>query len=107
MLIYLRNPNIFLQFFEFRSSKWRKFIRIDLKKYFEDCVKKMFERRLHKFYLSFRNEGEIETICIEGISLRYVCEKLRLLYPEATDIRDWTHNRDALDHYLQKVKTNA
>jgi len=63
----------------------------------------MFDRRLHKFYLSFKNDGKVETIWIEGVNLRHAKEKLILKSPEATDILDWTNERqEDLDNYLLK-----
>lgn len=65
----------------------------------------MLDRKLHRFFLSYRLEGEIDTIWIEGINLRHAKDKLKMKFPEATDIMDWTSEKAAdLENYLNKQK---
>jgi len=65
----------------------------------------MLDRRLHRFYLSYRINTKLETIWIDGINLRHAREKLRMMYPDATDIMDWTYEKpEDLEKYLNKFK---
>lgn len=63
----------------------------------------MLDRRLHKFYLSYKINGEIEIVWAEGINLWHAKERLRLKCPEATDIMDWTNEKpEDLEKYVRK-----
>ena len=63
----------------------------------------MLDRKLHKFYLSFKTSTDIELVWVEGINLRHAKEKLLMKYPEATDVMDWTYEKpEDLDQYKAK-----
>jgi hypothetical protein len=58
---------------------------------------------IHKFFLSYKLNGEIHTGWFSGINLRYAKEKLLFQYSEATDIMDWTYEKsEDLKIYLDK-----
>lgn len=62
---------------------------------------------IHKFFLSYKVNGEIQTGWFSGINLRYAKEKLLFQFSEATDIMDWTNEKsDDLKNYLNKFKTS-
>jgi hypothetical protein len=63
----------------------------------------MLDRKLHKFYLSYKLNGKIDTLWIDGINLRHAKDKLLMKYPESTDIMDWTYeNPEDLEKYKAK-----
>jgi hypothetical protein len=60
---------------------------------------------IHKFFLSYKLDGEVHTGWFAGINLRYAKEKLHFQFSEATDIMDWTHEKsEDLRLYLNKQK---
>jgi hypothetical protein len=62
---------------------------------------------IHKFFLSYKIDGEVHTGWFPGINLRYAKDKLLFQYSEATDIMDWTHeNSEDLRKYLNKQKAD-
>lgn len=62
--------------------------------------------KVHRFYLSFKVSGEVNTGWYYGIHIRFAKDQLLFQQPEATDIMDWTYeNSDDLKRYL--VKQNA
>ena len=63
----------------------------------------MLDRQLHKFYISYRLNGEIHLEWVEGINLRHAKEKIELRYDEASDLMDWTNEKkEDLEAYLTK-----
>lgn len=63
----------------------------------------MIDKQLHKFYLSFKLDGEIVLEWVEGINLRHAKDKIQFKHPEASDLMDWTNETDAsLKEYLRK-----
>ncbi len=65
----------------------------------------MLERQLHRFYLSYRLDGEVFLEWVEGINLRHAKEKIELMHSEVSDLMDWTNEKkEDLDKYLKKIK---
>lgn len=65
----------------------------------------MLDRQLHKFYISYRLEGEVHLEWVEGINLRHAKEKIEMRQTEASDLMDWTNEREEdLKAYLTKVE---
>lgn len=65
----------------------------------------MLDRKLHKFYISYRIEGEVQLEWIEGINLRHAKDKIGLKHEEASDLMDWTNEKDEdLQAYLDKIE---
>ena len=65
----------------------------------------MSANQLHRFHISYKLNGNIHLDWIEGINLRHAKEKIEFSYPEATDLMDWTYEKDAeLRHFLRKSK---
>jgi hypothetical protein len=63
----------------------------------------MLDRKLHRFYLSYMSNGNIEADWFEGINLRHAKEKLQMKYPDSTDIIDWTFEKpEAFEKYRAK-----
>ena len=61
--------------------------------------------KLHAFLLSFKLNGKVQVHTIEAINLRHAKEKILFSYDEATDIRDWTHEKKReLQKYILKNK---
>ena len=59
--------------------------------------------KLHRFFLSYKIDGEVHTGWFQGVHIRFAKDQLLFKHPEATDIMDWTHERDEdLRGYLQK-----
>ena len=70
----------------------------------------MLHRQLHKFYISYRIEGEVHLEWVEGINLRHAKEKIEMLHENASDLMDWTNEKkEDLEAYLEKIeaKKNA
>ena len=64
--------------------------------------------KLHTFLLSFKLNGKVQVHNIEAINLRHAKEKILFNYDEATDIRDWTHEKKReLQKYILKNKVVA
>mgnify|MGYP001814804387 CR=1 FL=1 len=62
--------------------------------------------KVHRFYLSYKLNGEVNTGWYYGIHIRFAKDQLLFQQPEATDIMDWTYeNSEELKRYL--VKQNA
>ena len=60
----------------------------------------------HRFYLSYKIDGEVHTGWFQGVHIRFAKDQLLFKYPEATDIMDWTYERaEDLRGYLQKQNT--
>ena len=65
----------------------------------------MLDRQLHKFYISYRLNGEVHLEWIEGINLRHAKEKIEMLYEDASDLMDWTNEKEEdLQVYLSKIE---
>jgi len=65
----------------------------------------MLDRQLHKFYISYKLNGEIHLEWIEGINLRHAKERIEMQHEDATDLMDWTNEKkEDLDAYLKKVE---
>jgi hypothetical protein len=63
----------------------------------------MSAKQLYHFCLSYKINGEIFLERIDGINLRHAKEKLTFKHPEATDLTDWTNEREAdIRHYIKK-----
>ena len=64
--------------------------------------------KLHKFHLSYKLNGIIQLVWIEALNLRHAKEKIYFGIEEATDIRDWTHEKkEELDRYLTQSKNGS
>jgi hypothetical protein len=65
----------------------------------------MIDKKLHRFFLSCKIGGIVETNWIEGLNLRHAKEKLEMKFSEATDILDWTNEKpEELEAYLEKER---
>ena len=65
----------------------------------------MLDRQLFKFYISYRLNGEVHLEWIEGINLRHAKEKIEMKKGEASDLMDWTHEKEEdLNIYLSKIE---
>jgi hypothetical protein len=65
----------------------------------------MLDRQLHKFYISYRLNGDVHLEWVEGINLRHAKERVEMRHEEATDLMDWTNeSKTDLEKYLDKVK---
>jgi hypothetical protein len=64
----------------------------------------MLDRQLHKFYISYKLNGEVHLEWVEGINLRHAKERIEMKHEDATDLMDWTNeNKEDLSTYLKKV----
>jgi len=64
----------------------------------------MLERQLHKFYISYKLNGEVHLEWIEGINLRHAKDKIELRHADASDLMDWTNEKEEdLQAYLGKT----
>jgi hypothetical protein len=62
--------------------------------------------QIHKFYLSFKLNGEVNTGWFYGMHIRFAKDQLLFQQPEATDIMDWTYEKsEDLRSYL--LRQNA
>ena len=43
----------------------------------------MLDRQLHKFYISYRINGEVHLEWVDGINLRHAKERIEMLHEEA------------------------
>lgn len=65
----------------------------------------MLDRQLHKFYISYRINGEVHLEWVEGINLRHAKERIEMLHEEASDLMDWTNEKEEdLQLYLSKIE---
>ena len=65
----------------------------------------MLDRQLHKFYISYRLDGEVHLEWVEGINLRHAKEKVEMRHPDASDLMDWTNEKEEdLGSYLKKIE---
>ena len=65
----------------------------------------MLDRQLHKFYLSYKLDGEVHLKWIEGINLRHAKEKIELMHENVSDLMDWTNEKEEdLHAYLAKIE---
>lgn len=65
----------------------------------------MLDRQLHKFYISYRINGEVHLEWIEGINLRHAKDKIEMNHAEASDLMDWTNEKkEDLSNYLDKIE---
>lgn len=65
----------------------------------------MLDRQLHKFYISYRLDGEVHLEWTDGINLRHAKEKIEMRHAEASDLMDWTNeNEEDLRKYLTKIE---
>lgn len=63
----------------------------------------MLAKRLYFFCLSYKVNGKIFLERIDGINLRHAKDKIVFKYPEATDLMDWTNEReDDIKRYIIK-----
>ena len=53
----------------------------------------MYDRQLHRFFLSYKLDGELNFQWVEGINLRHAKEKIQMLHSEVTDLIDWTNEK--------------
>jgi hypothetical protein len=59
--------------------------------------------KVHKFYLSYKIDGEVHAGWYYGIHIRFAKDQLLFQQPDATDIMDWTCENPAdLRDYLTK-----
>lgn len=59
--------------------------------------------KVHRFYLSYKVNGEVRTGWYYGIHIRFAKDQLLFQQPEATDIMDWTYEQpEDLRNYLIK-----
>ena len=66
----------------------------------------MLDRQLHKFYISYRLDGEVHLEWVEGINLRHAKERIEMRHTEASDLMDWTNEKEEdLRDYLQKIES--
>lgn len=66
----------------------------------------MLDRQLHKFYISYRINGEVHLEWIEGINLRHAKDKIEMNHAEASDLMDWTNEKkEDINIYLDKIET--
>jgi hypothetical protein len=49
--------------------------------------------KLHRFLLSFKLNGEVQTIVVEAINLRHAKEKIIFSNENVSDIRDWSDEK--------------
>ncbi len=62
--------------------------------------------QIHKFYLSYKINGEVNTGWFYGVHIRFAKDQLLFQHPEATDLMDWTLEKsEDLRRYL--LKQNA
>ena len=65
----------------------------------------MLVRQLHKFKISYKLNGEIRLDWVEGINLRHAKEKIEMKHEDATDLMDWTNEKEEdLRNYLEKIE---
>lgn len=65
----------------------------------------MLDRQLHKFYVSYRFNGEIQLEWIEGLNLRHAKDKVEMKHEDASDLMDWTNEKEEdLRAYLTKCR---
>lgn len=65
----------------------------------------MLDRQLYKFYISYRINGDVHLEWIEGINLRHAKEKIEMKHGEASDLMDWTNEKEEdLRSYLEKIE---
>ena len=65
----------------------------------------MLDRQLHKFYISYRINGDIQLEWVEGINLRHAKEKIEMQHDDASDLMDWTNEKEEdLQAYLAKTE---
>lgn len=65
----------------------------------------MLDRQLHKFYISYKIDGEVCLEWIEGINLRHAKDKIELKHEDASDLMDWTNEKEAdIQAYLAKIE---
>jgi hypothetical protein len=65
----------------------------------------MLERQLHKFYISYKLNGEVHLEWVEGINLRHAKEKIELRHEDASDLMDWTNEKEEdLQAYFAKIE---
>ena len=65
----------------------------------------MLDRQLYKFYISYRINGDVHLEWIEGINLRHAKERIEMMHGEATDLMDWTNEKEEdLRAYLAKIE---
>ncbi len=68
----------------------------------------MLDRQLHKFYLSYRLNGEIQLEWIEGINLRHAKDKVEMKHEDASDLMDWTNEKEEdVKTFLAKSRAKA
>jgi hypothetical protein len=66
----------------------------------------MLDRQLHRFYLSFKLEGVLQFQWEEGINLRHAKEKLLMRNSEASDLMDWTSEKqEDIEQYIERHRS--
>ena len=64
--------------------------------------------KIHRFYLSYKINGDIHLAWIEALNLRHAKEKIMFGNDEASDIRDWTNERkEDLDSYVNNLQKSV
>ena len=65
----------------------------------------MLDRQLHKFYISYRINGEVHLEWVDGINLRHAKERIEMLHEEASDLMDWKNEKEEdLQLYFSKIE---
>ena len=63
------------------------------------------EIKIHRFYLSYKVDGEVCTGWFFGIHIRFAKDQLLFQQPEATDIMDWRQRKKTCRTWWQTYKT--
>jgi len=65
----------------------------------------MLDRQLHKFYISYKLNGEVHLDWVEGINLRHAKERIEMQHEDATALMDWTsESKEDLEAYMKKME---
>lgn len=65
----------------------------------------MLDRQLHEFKISYKLNGEVCMEWVEGINLRHAKEKIEMKHEDATDLMDWTNEKEEdFRNYLEKIE---
>jgi hypothetical protein len=65
----------------------------------------MLDRQLHKFYISYKLNGDVYLEWVEGINLRHAKERIEMKHEDATDLMDWTNEaKEDLEAYMHKME---
>ncbi|MGF1637315.1 MAG: hypothetical protein ACFCUU_09590 [Cyclobacteriaceae bacterium] len=68
----------------------------------------MIDKQLFRFYISYKLDGKVFIEWVEGINLRHAKDKIQFKYSDATDLMDWTNEKEEdLQKYLHKVASHG